>query len=155
MPKTTIPTQVTDGRAAPPVEVRRLFQLERSFDLVLVDSTRSAPQRVILRLPDCGARREEGPGVFRAGNVTLEIHSDGCCFARWPCSGPPTCISTRQPETLTLDELGARIGDLEYFQRTRTPDDSPDEPVYLQRLIELGDLRAEMAKRSPQEPVNA
>jgi hypothetical protein len=106
-------------------------------------------------LPDNGSRREEGPGVFQNGNVTLEIHADGCCFSRWKCSGPPSCISTRAPETLTSEELGARTRDLESFLRSREADEPADEPIYLTRLAELDALRIELAARETTETANA
>ena len=85
--------QVTDGRAAPPVELRRLFHLERSFDPVLVSA--SAPvRRVILHLPDNGAHRDRGPGVYRSGNVTKAIHADGCNFPVSRCRGE--CTTPRE-----------------------------------------------------------
>jgi hypothetical protein len=97
MPKTTTNNGVTvgDGGARfAPATSRRLFYFEREAAPVLVGSSARVQTRVRLNLPDNGAHRDRGPGVYRNGNITQVIHADGCNFPVSRCRGE--CTTPRE-----------------------------------------------------------
>jgi hypothetical protein len=145
------PITVTDGRSVAPVEVRRLFQLERSFDPPLVDLSAPIRTHVRLNLPD--NRSGQGPRISRTGDVTMVIHASGCRLSG--CSGPPDdCMAVGSVDDMSVEQLRARIDGLRYFGRTHERRATPD-PVADARLAELAILMAALALREPAEAVNA
>jgi hypothetical protein len=150
MPTNEKPTiTVNDARAVAPPVSRRLFQLERSFDPVLVSA--SAPvRRVILHLPDSGAHRDRGPGRYASGRVLQVIHEPGCPFPRLPCDGGPACSRVPSVDEMSDDVLRDRISDLAYLFRTQ-PETRNSLPI---RVAELDALQAALAAREPGEAID-